>query len=116
MNLLLHITSGQAWQAAQSAGAYRAPSLEREGFIHCSEAHTVCKVANAWFRGEQGLVLLCIDPTRVQAGVKYEGPYGGDYYPHIYGALNLDAVVRVVPFLPGIDGTFDLPADAGPRE
>jgi len=33
MSFLLHITTEHQWLVAQSAGAYRALSLEREGFI-----------------------------------------------------------------------------------
>jgi uncharacterized protein (DUF952 family) len=40
---LLHITTRSAWQQAQSSGAYAAPSLETEGFIHLSEPHQVVK-------------------------------------------------------------------------
>jgi len=119
MTTLLHITRRQDWQAAQAAGAYRTPSLETEGFIHCSTAAQVLRVAENFYRGQFDLVLLVIDLSRVQPEVKFEAPVNPstgqveadnpDLYPHIYGALNLDAVLKVVDFVPGADGHFVLP-------
>jgi hypothetical protein len=60
-------------------------------------------------------VLLCIDPSRLKAAIKYEAASsGGDradagLFPHIYGPLNLDAVERVVAFPCRADGTFEMP-------
>lgn len=109
MSVLLHITTWPRWLEAAAAGQYTAESLQREGFIHCSTADTVLKVANQHFRGEADLVLLCIAQAQVAAEVRYEGPYGGDYYPHIYGPLNCDAVFKVVEFPAGPDGRFVMP-------
>ena len=47
---IFHITTRPAWDAAQAAGAYEAPSLASEGFIHMSAAHQVAKTANRRFR------------------------------------------------------------------
>ncbi len=33
---IVHITTRKAWMEAIIAGQYIAPSLESEGFIHCS--------------------------------------------------------------------------------
>jgi len=52
---------------------------------------------------------LRIDPARVTSEVRDE-PSGGDVFPHIYGSLNLDAVVEVMVFAPGADGRFVGPA------
>ena len=109
--MILHIAHRDKWTAAQAAGDYRADSLLTEGFIHCSTPEQVLGPANERFRGQSDLALLVIDPDRLAADLVYEDSYGtGQVFPHIYGPLNLDAVVRVVPFPPGPDGRFALPA------
>ena len=68
------------------------------------------KPANEMFHGKHGLVLLVIDSAKVQADMVYEDCYAsGQEFPHIYGPLNVDAVVSVVDFPPDDDGSFSLP-------
>jgi uncharacterized protein (DUF952 family)/uridine phosphorylase len=106
----MHITTYQAWVQAQQRGHYQTPSLQQEGFIHCSTPRQTLGVANSMFHGERGLVLLCIDEDKVASAISYEDCYEtGQEFPHIYGPLNLEAVVRVVPFTPDADGKFALP-------
>lgn len=108
--MILHIAHRDEWAAAQAAGDYRADSLATEGFIHCSTPEQVLIPANERFQGQTGLLLLVIDPDRLAAELVYEDCYEtGTAFPHIYGPLNLDAVVRAVPFPPGPDGRFSLP-------
>ncbi len=91
-------------------GSYAAASLVDEGFMHCSRPEQTARVANAGVAGQRDLVLLCIDEERVVADVRYEGwSDDGPRFPHVYGDLNLDAVLEVVDFPPGEDGTFELP-------
>ena len=114
---ILHLASNDAWLAAAKKGVYHADSLSTEGFIHCSKPSQIVDVANAFYRGQQGLVLLVIDPSKLEAELKWESPAEpepthareGDTFPHIYGPLNLDAIVKVVPFEPGLNGSFTLP-------
>lgn len=116
--MILHITSRAEWQTAQARGDYRAPSLETEGFIHMSTSKQVIRVANAFYRGQNSLVLLVVDETRVSSQVKWEAPAGAsasgisqdDKFPHVYGPLNLNAVIDVLDFNPDADGNFQLPA------
>jgi uncharacterized protein (DUF952 family) len=112
---LYHITTAHAWAMAQRAGSYgestRGLSLAEVGFIHCSYAHQVPRVADALYRGMSGLVLLVIDPGRLTAELRDEARDGpGERFPHVYGPLNLDAVVDVLPFEPAEDGRFRPPA------
>jgi uncharacterized protein (DUF952 family) len=116
---ILHLTSNDAWLAAAKQGLYHADSLSTEGFIHCSKPSQIVDVANAFYRGQQGLVLLVIDLSKLKPALKWEPPAEpaptharkGDLFPHVYGALNLDAVVGVLPFVPGADGAFSLPPE-----
>lgn len=106
---IYHITSAEAWQNAQAAGVYTAESLSVEGFIHCSRLHQVAGSANRYFQAQKGLVVLKIDPGKLESRLVYEGSEGQDLFPHIYGPLNLDAVVRVYPLGQGVDGRFTFP-------
>ncbi|MDI6823529.1 MAG: DUF952 domain-containing protein [Bacillota bacterium] len=107
--VILHITTREAWEDALRQGEYRAASLQEQGFIHCSTPRQVVRVANVLFRGQEGLILLCIDPDRLRAQVRWEALGTEEPFPHVYGPLNLEAVVRVVDFPAGEEGFFDLP-------
>jgi uncharacterized protein (DUF952 family) len=110
MNTILHITQRQQWEKAQAIGFYQCESLESEGFIHCSTPQQVIRVANAFFAGQPGLVLLCIDSDRLQAELRYDEVEEGESFPHLYGSLNLDAVEMVLNFDPDANGKFELPS------
>ena len=120
MTIILHLTTHSAWEQAQAAGTYRGDTLDTQGFIHCSTVYQIERVANRFFHGQNGLALLCVDTDKVQSQVIFEQPINpdtgeaepdSDQFPHIYGPLNLDAVVRVVDFPPSADGTFALPKE-----
>ena len=110
--LILHITTASAWDAARAAGEYRAPSLESEGFVHCSLPTQVTHVADWFYRDVADLVLLCIDPNRLTSPLRWEpsaDSFAGDF-PHVYGPIDVAAVVEVVPWKRGSDG-FALPEE-----
>jgi uncharacterized protein (DUF952 family) len=109
--LVVHIAPRDAWEQARSSGQYAPASLAVEGFIHCSGVEQVVEVANAAYAGRRDLALLCVDVHLLEAELRYEsGEPGGASFPHVYGPLNLDAVIAVVPFVEGDDG-FAVPAE-----
>src|SRR5579862_1715908 len=67
---IFHIAEMSGWSEAQAGGAYRRSTLgrtvEEEGFIHCSYWNQVESVANRFYVGRQNLLLLVIDPARVE--------------------------------------------------
>lgn len=95
MALIFHLTYKDAWESARPTGEYAAPSLAEEGFIHCSkDIPQLLKVAERLYPGETGLVVLDVDLGKLASPLKNEPSRSGEVYPHIYGMLNVDAVVR----------------------
>ncbi|NJR38758.1 MAG: DUF952 domain-containing protein [Leptolyngbyaceae cyanobacterium CSU_1_4] len=109
MTLIFHLTPRSQWESAQGIRGYRGDTLDTEGFIHCSKLEQVVGVANRFYAGQTGLVLLSIAIARLQTELRYEA-IDGDEFPHLYGALNLDAVVQVIDFEPTPAG-FELPSE-----
>ncbi len=98
MSPILHLAHAATWTEAQRLGSYTPSSLEREGFIHlCTEAQ-LPGVVERFYQGQRDMLLLTIDPTRLHAELHYEESEPGEAFPHLYGALNLDAVIAVRPF------------------
>lgn len=110
---LLHMTTAALWRAAGPSGRYQAPSLHEQGFIHLSTAEQVPLPANALFAGRSDVVLLCIDPRRLRAPVRWEPGAADDptgmRFPHLYGDLPVRAVTAVLPYRPDGDGHFHRP-------
>ncbi|HNT25367.1 MAG TPA: peptide chain release factor N(5)-glutamine methyltransferase [Anaerolineales bacterium] len=102
---IVHLCERSAWQAAQPQGQYRPAAFAQEGFIHCSRPDQVVAVANRYYHGMQNMVLLWIDPQRLEAALRWEES-GHGVFPHIYGPLNTGAVTAVTDFSPDADGTF----------
>lgn len=108
MSTILHITQYEKWEQAKVAKTYRGDTLDSEGFIHCSTPTQIIKVANTFFRNQKKLVLLYINSNQVKAEIRYERVEENEF-PHIYGALNIDAVFKVIDFEHGENGLFELP-------
>jgi len=113
--MIFHIVKKTEWMLAVERGTYAADSLRAEGFIHCSMPAQLIDTANRFYRGQQDLVVLCIEESRLTAELKYEAPAmprdeaAGELFPHLYGELNVAAVARVVELPCEADGSFRLP-------
>jgi uncharacterized protein (DUF952 family) len=95
---IFHLATRDDWVA--SVDVYRAPSLDDEGFIHCSTREQYPEVARRHFRGHTDLVLLTIDPALLEVDVVCEDLYDlGEEYPHVYGPIPTSAVVSATPYL-----------------
>ncbi|MCJ1679743.1 DUF952 domain-containing protein [Streptomyces sp. APSN-46.1] len=93
--MIFHIVPLSDWTAEPDL-PYAPPSLDTEGFAHCSaDPATVLAIAEAHYRGTPGTLLAVeLDEAALTAEVRREGESGGRY-PHVHGPLNREAVVRV---------------------
>ena len=74
---LYHITSADEWHDAQTVGKYEPAGFVREQFIHCSYSHQLLTVANRFYQGQNGLVILLIDSSKIKDGLIEENLEGG---------------------------------------
>ena len=114
--MIFHIVSRSEWNLARTRGDYRPPSLEADGFIHCSTGAQLAATADLFYRGQRDLLVLRIDPARLTSRLVFEAPADAAEarpharFPHVYGPLNLDAVIDAIEFPCAADGSFELPA------
>lgn len=76
---------------------YEHPSLNDEGFIHCSQANQVAGVLERYFAGQTDLVKLVIDTDKLTSKFVFDwSPSTQDTFPHVYGPINVDAIIDVI--------------------
>ncbi len=93
--IILHICLREEWERAQQSGEYRGEDFESDRFIHCSTGEQIGGIAGKV--PEKGdFVVLKIDSSKVVPEIKYEKATNGKFYPHIYGPLNIDAVISPI--------------------
>jgi len=108
--MIYRIADTQDWEAAQTSGYFASPDLAAEGFIHCCTAQQVAAVANRYYQGQEGLVLLEINETQMYSPLKWEDlTNAGELFPHVYGRIPRSALVRCLVFKPDVDGRFSSP-------
>jgi uncharacterized protein (DUF952 family) len=117
MRVIYHLVPRPVWELAP-AGPYIDPSLAAEGFIHCSTAAQVARVANLFFADQPELLVLYLDAARLgdtlrdepAAAVGDNNPFAGETFPHVYGPLDRAAILAVQPLTRGPDGGWTFPA------
>lgn len=112
---LYHLALAADWETARAGeSGYRTSTLGQDlvdvGFIHCSYADQVQAIADRVYRDRQDVLLLTIDQDRLTSRVVDEAAEDSDEeFPHIYGPLDLDAVIDVVALDLRPDGTLQIP-------
>ena len=99
---IYHLALPADWGSAAERGVYavstRGLSLADEGFIHCSFAHQIEPVANAWYRDLHQLVILRLEVEALGAEVRVEpsSDGSGELFPHLYGPIPVTAVAETM--------------------
>ncbi len=101
-----HLVPAEYYRDFDRSQPYLPAAYEADGFIHCTDgADNVAAVGNAHYKDDRRMyVALVIDRRKVGPSVVYEDE--ARIYPHIYGALNRDAIVDILPVLRTADGGF----------
>ncbi|RAU23949.1 DUF952 domain-containing protein [Paramagnetospirillum kuznetsovii] len=100
---IYHVCRHAEWKTARESGRYDGSSQDKaDGFIHFSGPAQVVESVAKHRAGQDGLVLVAVDPGRLGPSLKWETSRGGALFPHLHGPLSLEAVKWVK----------DLPLDA----
>jgi uncharacterized protein (DUF952 family) len=111
-NPIYKICAQAAWEAARPEGRYTGSADDvRDGFIHFSTRSQIAGTLAKHFAGRDDLVLVTVDPERLGEALKWEPSRRGALFPHLYGALDMGAVLTVQPLPLGSDGTHRIPEE-----
>jgi uncharacterized protein (DUF952 family) len=92
---IYHIVLPGVWERFKSRPSYQPDSLATEGFIHCSYASQLEAVLKRYYSNVEKVLILKIDTDKLLSKLVKEPSTDNEIYPHIYGRLNISAVVDV---------------------
>ena len=105
--MIIHCMRKTTWQERKDKECLGKRNIEADGFIHCSTVEYFWRVAPNFSDIKEEPVLVCIDESKLKSEVRYEdGDNCGRAYPHVYGLINREAIIDVLPFLRNEDGTY----------
>lgn len=95
--MIYHIATESEWEKHQDNNLYFPEKFDQEGFIHCSKANQIEKVANTFYASYSKIWLLFIDDSKENDFIKYENLEGGsELFPHLYRKLPKESIVKTI--------------------
>ena len=108
--IIYHMCREEEWAAAMASGVYRGSSQDRaDAFIHFSGKDQIVESAAKHRKGQDGLLLIAVDSDVLGNALKWEESRGRRLFPHLYGDLPTDAVLKVEDLPLGPDGFHVFP-------
>jgi uncharacterized protein (DUF952 family) len=104
---IFHLALEGAWAQAQQDGVYRVSTLGLDlddvGFVHCAQADQVDGVHERFYGSvTEPVVLLTIDTDLLTSPWQLDDvPGQPDPFPHVYGPVDVAAVVAAEPYVRG---------------
>lgn len=93
--MIYHVVHSDEWNRQLSFSAFVPPDFKREGFIHCCSKEQLSGVLERYYKGVSGLLVLHLDEAKLDAELKYEPSTNNEEFPHLFGPINRDAVIRI---------------------
>jgi uncharacterized protein (DUF952 family) len=92
------IARASEWEETGQTGRFTgSPDDKRDGYIHLSTAAQVRATCNRYFSGENNLLLVILETSRLGPALKWETSRAGQDFPHLYAALPAAWVHSVIP-------------------
>lgn len=109
MARIFHLITEEDWESARDSHEWRPGSLADEGFIHCSkDEEQAMRVVARLYSGHTDMLALEVDTEKLNCPVISEPSRSGEIYPHIYGPLEIGAVVKIWRVKADVQGAYAL--------
>ena len=105
--MIFHIVEKRIFDENYKDGFYTNPTLFTRGFIHSVTVDYIELVAKKYLPQNEPVVILMIDEKSLDVPIRFEESKG-TVYPHIYGKIKKEAIIKVLPFLTNDEGEFVL--------
>jgi uncharacterized protein (DUF952 family) len=110
VTIIYKICPASLWREAEAAGKFSGSAVDiKDGFIHFSTAAQAQETAAKHFAGQSDLLVVSVDADKLGDALKWEPSRGGALFPHLYGDLDLGAVIKVDPLPLGSGGSHKFP-------
>ena len=111
MQNIFKILDSALYRQALAAGRFQGAEIDlKDGFIHFSSAAQVRETARLHFAERQGLTIFAVAAESLRDGLKWEPSRGGQFFPHLYGALDMKLVLWAKPLVWNA-GAHDFPPE-----
>src|SRR4051812_1513103 len=95
ISMIFHVCTAEEWHQHQDFLFYQPANFSEVGFIHCCYERQLAGVLERYFKGRKNLLLLYLEERRLGANIMYEAGPNKEIFPHVYGTLNKDAIVKI---------------------
>lgn len=94
--MLFHVAKASNWEKYKHGGTYFSETFDTENFIHLSEVSQVKGVLGRYYKNQDNLLILCIEKEKLKSELIYEKATNNEYFPHLYGGLNINAISKII--------------------
>tara|TARA_R100000908_G_scaffold65406_1_gene55763 strand:- start:27181 stop:27528 length:348 start_codon:yes stop_codon:yes gene_type:complete len=107
IDLLFAAVTQDEWRSISNAGTFSNTSMEEEEYVWCFEGNEAEKVVNHYFEGEEELLLILLDPLRIQSPFKRIKKDGFQII-EIQEGISLDVVIDRIKLKPDKEGHYSI--------
>lgn len=102
-----HMAITSEWESQKSSAEYTPSAFAADGFIHCTNGlDLLIWVGNEFYKGaDEPRTVLVLQVDSLTSDVRYDDDLQG--FPHIYGPINVSAVIGQLSVQRGDDGAFE---------
>ena len=94
---IYHVITKEEWERVADSQFYAPESLNKEGFRHFSFMEQIPGVIDRFCRDQKSLIVLKVNINKIKSRLVFETVADIGIFPHLYGTLNIDSVVGVLP-------------------